>query len=268
MDICCAKYIKMIAYFNQTQIHYIINGNGPSIVLLHGFLLSPTIWIDLVPILSKKNQVIVIDLPGHGKSGCIAEIHTMEMMAEVVNFILEENEITKASFIGHSMGGYISLAFAEKYPSKIKKLVLLNSSSDEDSLERKINRDRAIKVIKHNKEVFIKMAIASLFPEEKQKLYQHYIDKFSKKALEFPVEGIIAAIIGMKIRKDRTSILKSFQGDKYMISGIEDPIISITSSENIANKSNTNLFKVDSGHMSINENIDEIVKIMHFIDFL
>ena len=112
------------------------------------------------------------------------------------------------------------------------------------------------------------MAIASLFPEEKRNQFQHYIDEFSNDALDFPVEGIIATIKGMKIRKDRTSVLKSFQGDKYMISGIEDPIISISSSEKVANESQSKLLKVNSGHMSINENIDEIIKIMHFIDFL
>ena len=258
----------MITYFNQTPIHYTINGNGPCLVLLHGFLLSPSIWVGLAPKLSKKNQVIIIDLPGHGKSGSIAEIHTMELMAEVVNSILIENNIHKANFIGHSMGGYISLAFAEKYPDRINKLVLLNSSTEGDSQLRKLNRDRAIKIIKHNKEAFINMATASLFPEEKRNQFQHYIDNFSKEALDFPVEGIIAAIKGMKIRKDRTSILKSFQGDKYMISGIEDPIVPISSSEKTANESQTKLLKVKSGHMSINENIDEIIKIMYFIDFL
>ena len=258
----------MITYFNQIPIHYTINGNGPCIVLMHGFLLSSSIWVDLIPKFYKKNQVISIDLPGHGKSGCIAETHTMELMAEVVNSILEENNILKASFIGHSMGGYICLAFAEKYPTKINKLVLLNSSSEEDSQERKINRDRAIKILKQNEVVFVKMAIASLFPEEKRNQFQHYIDEFSNDALDFPVEGIIATIKGMKIRKDRTSVLKSFQGDKYMISGIEDPIIPISSSEKVANESQTKLLKVQSGHMSVNENIDEIVEIVYFIDFL
>ena len=258
----------MIAHFNQTPIHYTIKGKGNCIVLLHGFLLSSIIWDDLAPILSEKNKVIIIDLPGHGRSGCIAKTHTMELMADVVNFILEENKIDKASFIGHSMGGYISLAFAEKHPSKVDKLVLLNATSEEDSPERKINRDRAIKIIKHNKDVFIIMAIRSLFPENKQKKYQNLIDTLSKNAISFSTEGIIASIKGMKVRKDRASVLKSFMGKKYMISGIEDQIIPILNSEEIANSSQTKLFKVDSGHMSINENIDEIVKIMHFIDFL
>ena len=258
----------MFTSFNKAQIHYTVSGKGPALVLLHGFLLSPSIWTEIIPKLSKKNQVFTIDLPGHGKSECVAEVHTMELVAEVVHSILEENNIEKANFIGHSMGGYISLAFTEKYPSKIETLVLLNSSSESDSEERKINRDRAIKVIKKNSEIFIKMGIAALFTEKRQGKFQHLIVKFSKEAFKFPVEGIIAAIEGMKIRKDRTSVLKNFKGEKYMISGIEDPIIPISTSEKIANDTKTKLYKVQSGHMSVNENIDEIIKMMYFIDYI
>tara|TARA_B110000046_G_scaffold158079_1_gene169831 strand:+ start:119 stop:895 length:777 start_codon:yes stop_codon:yes gene_type:complete len=258
----------MVSYFNQVPIHYTITGKGASLVLLHGFLLSATIWDELALKLSKKNNVIIIDLPGHGKSGCIAETHTMELMAEVVNFILEENNIDQASFIGHSMGGYISLAFAEKYRSKINTLILLNSSTEEDDPERKIKRDSAIKIIKHHKDVFIKMAIIALFPEDKQNKFQHYIGKYAEEAKSFKAEGIIAAIRGMKNRKDRTSVLTSFKGNKLMISGIEDPLIPFSNSEKISIESQTKLFKVNSGHMSINENIDEIVTVMDLIGYL
>ena len=258
----------MVSYFNQVPIHYTITGKGASLVLLHGFLLSATIWDELALKLSKKNNVIIIDLPGHGKSGCIAETHTMELMAEVVNFILEENNIDQASFIGHSMGGYISLAFTEKYESKVSALILLNSTTEKDSPEKKINRDRFIKIIKYNQEFFVKMAILALFPADKKKEFQHHIDKFTEEAKYLKVDGIIAAIKGMKNRKDRTSVLTSFKGNKFMISGIKDPIIPFSSSRKIANKSHSKLLKVNTGHMSINENINEIVKIMRFIDFL
>ena len=145
----------MITHFNQIPIHYNIIGKGPCIVLLHGFLLSSSIWDELVPILSKKNKVIIIDLPGHGKSGCIAEIHSMELIAEVINFILEKNNINQASFIGHSMGGYISLAFTEKYKSKVNALILLNSTTEKDSAEKKINRDHFIVFNDFNKVISI-----------------------------------------------------------------------------------------------------------------
>ena len=90
----------MVSYFNQVPIYYSIIGKGPSLVLLHGFLLSATIWDELAPKLSKKNKVIIIDLPGHGESGCLAKVHTMELMAEVINFILEKNNIKQISPLG------------------------------------------------------------------------------------------------------------------------------------------------------------------------
>lgn len=258
----------MVSYFNQVPIHYTITGKGPSLVLLHGFLLSATIWDELAPKLSKKNNVIIIDLPGHGESGCVSKIHTMELMAEVVNFILEENNIDQASFIGHSMGGYISLAFAEKYRSKVNTLILLNSSTEEDDPERKIKRDSAIKIIKHHKDIFIKMAIMALFPEDTQIEFQHYIGKYTEEAKSFKAEGIIAAIRGMKNRKDRTSLLTSFEGKKFIISGIENPLIPFSNSEKISIESQTKLFKVGTGHMSVNENIDEIINIMRLIGYI
>lgn len=258
----------MITYFKQIPIHYTIKGEGPCIVLLHGFLLSSFIWIDLVPKLSKKNKVVTIDLPGHGKSGCISETHSMELMAEVVNYILEENNILNASFIGHSMGGYISLAFTEKYKSKVETLVLLNSTTLPDSPERKINRDRAIRIIQNNSQVFIKMAITSLFPENKQTEYTTEIDLFIKEAISFPKKGIIAAIKGMKNRKDLTFVLQNFKGNKYMICGEKDSIVPFNESKKVAKASKAILKNVKSGHMSVNENIEEIIKIMHFIEFL
>jgi len=258
----------MFIKYRNSQIYVKTYGKGPSIVLLHGFLLSSSIWVDLIPELSKKNKVITIDLPGHGKSECVSEIHSMEVMRDVVYSILEKLKIEKASFIGHSMGGYVALAFAEKYPSKTETFVLLNSSTYSDSLERKKNRDQAVKIIQTHKKVFIKMAIATLFPEKEHKKHQRLIDAFSEEAFLFPTEGIIASIKGMKNRLDRSAILKKIKGKKYMISGINDSIIPFSISEKNALETKVMLYKVNSGHMSVNENISKIVKIMYFINFL
>jgi pimeloyl-ACP methyl ester carboxylesterase len=116
-------------------------------LLLHGFLESSTIWSTIVPELSKYNTLVILDLPGHGKSGCIAETHSMELMAEVVHSLLKFLKIKSVSFVGHSMGGYVALAFAEKYEHNIERLVLLNSTTNEDSTERKRNRERSLNII-------------------------------------------------------------------------------------------------------------------------
>ncbi len=93
-------------------------------------------WTEYVELFSKKYRVITIDLLGHGESDSLGYVHEMEENANAVNEVLENLKIEKAIILGHSMGGYVALAFAELYPQKIQKLVLLNSTSKEDSAEK------------------------------------------------------------------------------------------------------------------------------------
>ena len=150
-------------FYKNTKISYSDSGKGGAIVLLHGFLENQKMWQELVPELSKKYRVITIDLLGHGDSGCLGYVHSMEENADVVHSVLSELRIRKAIFVGHSMGGYVALAFAELHPANVKGLVLLNSTSKADSEERKKNRDRAIKAVKKDYMGFIRLSIANLF---------------------------------------------------------------------------------------------------------
>jgi pimeloyl-ACP methyl ester carboxylesterase len=251
----------MILNYNNTPIYYEKHGQGPVVVLIHGFLESSTMWKQLVSALDKTKTLIAIDLPGQGKSGCLGEVHTMEMMAEVVHRILEELGVSKATFIGHSMGGYVALAYAEAHEKTVEALILLNSTTLADSPERKINRDRSLKVINKDAGLYIKMAIDNLFVENTRDQYASEIENLKKEALQFPAEGIKANILGMKIRKDQTSFLKNFNKVKIMISGIQDPLISSESSKTVALQTNSELIMVSGGHMGMIENFNEIVKI-------
>ena len=251
----------MILNYNHTQIYYKLEGRGPAIVLLHGFLESSTMWDRFIPKITGGKTIIVIDLPGHGKSGCISETHSMELMAEVLNSVLKKHKINSATLIGHSMGGYVALAFTELYNHKVDKLILLNSTPAADSEERKQNRDRALKVIAQNSKAFISMAISNLFVESAQDKYASEIQKMKDEAYTFPIEGITAAILGMKNRKDRSFVLKKFDKEKLMICGLKDPLIPYEASKSLALQTKTSLIKVSGGHMSMIENFDEIVKI-------
>jgi len=133
------------------------------VVLLHGFLENHTMWKDLTPDLAQTHRVIAIDLLGHGQSESLGYIHTMEMMADSVAQVLNTLHIDVVTFVGHSMGGYVALAYAEKYPFNVNGICLLNSTPASDSAERKLNRDRAIKAVKHNSKTFVSMAIGNLF---------------------------------------------------------------------------------------------------------
>ncbi len=255
----------MTLRYKNIPIHYETFGNGPAIVLLHGFLESATMWKPLIPQLSKNNLVITMDFPGHGKSGVIAEIHTMELMAEVVDEILQKLQISSASFLGHSMGGYVTLAYVELFSEKVEKIILLNSTPAADSEERKENRNRALKVIDQNPQAYISMAIGNLFAESSREKFSKEIETLKSEAFSFPVEGIKAAIKGMRDRKDRTVVLKDFKKDKHAILAKEDPILPFLEAKKLAELSDASVKIIEGGHMSLIENGDSVAKYLHFI---
>jgi len=256
----------MIHQYHHTPIFYSISGSGPALVLLHGFLESSTMWTYFVPELSKNYTVISIDLPGHGKTGVVDRIHSMELMADVVFDILKERQITVASFIGHSMGGYVALAFAELFPEVIDSLILLNSTTQKDSDDRKFQRDRAINFMEQQKDTIVSLAIANLFTEEARSLYASEIEKLKMEALQFSSQGLVATIKGMRDRKDRTHVLKQFNKKKRIICGSADPIVPLSNSQRISESTSTEIIILNGSHMSWIENRDELVKIMHFVE--
>jgi pimeloyl-ACP methyl ester carboxylesterase len=189
--------------YKNTKISYSDTGKGNAVVLLHGFLENQTMWQDLLLEWSKKNRIITIDLLGHGETECMGYVHTMEDNAEIVQAVLSQLRIRKSIFVGHSMGGYVALAFAEMYPENIKGLVLLNSTSKADSEERKVNRDRAIKAVKKEYATFIRLSIANLFsPDNRERLFDE-IEKVKKEALKTPLQGIVASLEGRYVKTER-----------------------------------------------------------------
>ena len=244
--------------FQDTKINYTISGKGPAVVFLHGFLESSTMWETLIPDISLKHSTICIDLPGHGKTGVLAEIHSMELMAETVQFVLKNLNIKTATFVGHSMGGYVALAYLELFPSNMEKLILLNSTPQADSEERKSNRNRTIKLLSSHPRSYINMAISNLMTAESREKFPKEIEKLKMEANLFPVEGLKASVRGMRDRKDRTEILKNFKGNKIMVLSKEDPILPLEETRNIANYSKTDITEIDGGHMSLIESNETI----------
>ena len=256
----------MTLEFKSSKFDYRLQGSGKAVVLLHGFLENQTMWEPFIPELIKNHTVITIDLPGHGKSDCIGYIHSMELMAEVVNVVLVHEKIEQVTFLGHSMGGYVALAFAERHPQMCSEIILLNSTPKADSAERKENRDRASTLVKKHKDAFLSMAIANLFAEENRKKFAEEIETLKKDALKMKTQGIIAALEGMKIRKDRTRLLKKLTVPKTIISGTLDPIMPVEELEKIAFNCNCQFITWVGGHMSTIENKAEMLKFMHFVE--
>ena len=249
--------MKTILYKN-TKISFTDSGKGTAIVLLHGFLENKKMWTEYVDLFSAKNHVITIDLLGHGESDCLGYVHSMEENANAVHEVLEHLQIEKASIVGHSMGGYVGLAFAELFPKKILKLVLLNSTSKEDTAEKKLNRTRAIKAVKQNYVGFVSLAIANLFSENNRTRLVKEIEKIKEEALKTPLQGIIASLEGMKIRKDREELLHKNLFPVLLILGKKDPVLNYEESIAQIEDTTAELISFDDGHMSAIENKEEL----------
>ena len=257
----------MTIEYKGTPIFFTDTGNGNTVVLLHGFLENSSMWNPFINQLSKKNRVVCIDLLGHGKTGCLGYLHSMELMAEVVEAVLKHLKIRRSILIGHSMGGYVALAFAQKKPNAVKGLCLMNSTASADTEEKKLNRDRGIIAVKQNHNTFIRIAISNLFRPKNRALYSDAILHVIKEAQKTSLQGIIAALEGMKIRKNREALLQNSAYKKMMIISKKDPALNYDSLINQTKNTHVKVVEFPDGHMSHIENKNDLLKeIMHFIE--
>lgn len=237
--------------FRKKNISYTDTGEGKAIVLLHGFTESLKIWTAFSAQLSKKYRVITIDLPGHGKSGRIDNIHSMDLMAEVVRTVLKKAGVGKCLMIGHSMGGYVTLAFAGKYPDMLKGFGLFHSHCFADSKADITGRNRTIAIVDKDKFSFVAQFIPGLFPDEARHTHAGAIEKLVQRASKMDKESVIAAIEGMKSRKDQAVLLKETTLPVLFILGLKDskaPVDRLWEMISLPAVSQTLLLK-NTGHM-------------------
>lgn len=257
--------------FNNSRINYKVEGKSgeKTIVFLHGFTESLDIWDKFSTDLSIHHKIICIDLPGHGKSECLGEIHKMEEMAEVVKKVLDRELVSNCVIIGHSMGGYVSLAFAEKYTDMVKGLGLFHSSPFADTPEAKQGRARVIEIIMKNHTNFLMNFIPDLFAPDNRKKYENEINSLIKKAAQMTAQSIIAAQRGMMEREDKSIVLTMAKYPVLFIAGKMDtriPFEKVTQMI-ILPKEATSLLLHDVGHMGYIESSDKtLYTIKCFVD--
>lgn len=253
--------MEKIHDFLGEKIAYSIQGKGRTIVLIHGFLGSKSLWIPLVSRLKSSFRLISIDLPGHGKSNCVGYLHNMEMLADLVAGILSNLKVRKAVIVGHSLGGYVSLAFAEKYPDKIHGMVLINSTANSDSKERLNSRDQLISIVKRDKTKAVKALVPSFFVGDSIRV-NRLKKKYLKVANLCSTRGIVASIEGMKIRKEREIVLKFAPYPYLFIAGANDPILNpkVLKKQALLGESGAFLELQDSAHMSFMEEEGKVFK--------
>lgn len=237
--------------YKNAKINYNKTGEGPALVLLHGYVESLAIWEEFVPVLSKEFTVVTIDLPGHGKSECYSDVHTMEEMAEVVNLVAFVCCIDKYVVIGHSMGGYVALALAELYPDSILGLGLFHSSALADTPEAANNRLRTIDIIKQNRIGFIANFIPELFAPHLRESLADKIEKNKRIAETITPQGLTACMEGMRVRKSRIHVLVDAKYPVMFIFGKHDSRLPYERAlaQAVLPKHSQILLLTDAGHM-------------------
>lgn len=254
--------------FNSKKIRYYTEGHASHcVVLLHGFLESSLIWEDFSAVFSKSYKVICVDLAGHGESESLAEVNSMNLMADAVVSVLREEKVKSAIVLGHSMGGYVALALADRYSEFCKGMVLLNSTVFADSEEKKADRLRAIRVLEMNPRVFISEAIPNLFAKQNLHLFIEEIELIKKLALLTSTQGAAACLRGMREREDKRSVLSKGRFPVMVLAGKYDNVVPEEKSKEMFGSGTRvqGVILTNSGHMSFIEERDACIH--HLSDF-
>ena len=241
----------------STALHIADSGVGEKcVVLLHGYLESMYVWDDFTPLLTPSVRVITVDIPGHGISEVKGEIHTMEMVADVLHEMLKTLEIEKVTMVGHSMGGYVSLAFCARYPEQLEGLVLLSSSPFPDTELKRENRRREIALVRAGKKDALARVApeAGFAPQNRQRL-KSYIDDLVECVHITEDDGIVALLGGMIERVDQNEMLRKCGVPQLFIMGKHDGYIPVEAAETIiANNPQAQVVWLEnSGHMGFIE---------------
>ncbi len=208
--------------YQQSKIFYQVTGSGKPVMLIHGFGEDGSVWQNQVAALQKQYTLIIPDLPGSGKSELVADM-SIEGMAECIKAIADEEKINTLTILGHSMGGYITLALAEKYPQLLNAFGLVHSSAYADSDEKKETRRKAIEFIKaHSAYEFLKTAIPGLFYQPENNAACEMLVEAGKK---FTAEALIAYYTAMINRPGRTQILNNCTQPVLFIIGQYDKAV-------------------------------------------
>ena len=227
-----------------------------TIVLLHGYLENMLVWEEFVPLLYKELRVITLDIPGHGISEVKGEIHSMDYLADTIALALDKLDIDRATIVGHSMGGYIALAFAERHADRLDGVVLLHSTPYADSDEKRKNRQREISLIKSGKkELLAHSAPEAGFAVENRKRFRTEIEDLQQTVYLTEDGGIIALLNGMIERKAQSEMLHALGKPILFVLGRKDGyIVPEIAEKMVAEHPEANVVWLEnSGHMGFIE---------------
>ncbi len=207
------------------KLHYSEAGTGTPLVLLHGFPLSSAIWRAQREGLSDRCRVVTPDLRGHGKSPAPEGIYEMETMARDVFALLDSLGIGKAVIMGHSMGGYVTLAAAKLAPERFLGLGLISSQAAADTEEARQGRFKLIEKVSAEGGAAVAAAMIPRLFAPGGGTSEAVIEDVRQIILNTPREGIIGALKGMAARENTETLLAKMTVPVLLLAGEKDQII-------------------------------------------
>jgi 2-succinyl-6-hydroxy-2,4-cyclohexadiene-1-carboxylate synthase len=244
-------------------LNFRVEGEGKTIVFLHGFLESISMW-DYLELSKLPCKKVFIDLPGHGKSQLNTNFDapSLRFFADEVILVLNHLQIDYFSVVGHSMGGYVALILKHQL-TRCEKVILLNSNFWADNEQKRKDRVRMADIAFKAKRVLINESIPNLFGNPAD--FKEEIDKLKSEAMEMTSEAIAYASLAMRERSDFSEEVNSNPADYFIIHGEHDGLIPF---EDIASKTKDQsqlYFIPNAGHMAHIENTKKVVELIKFI---
>jgi pimeloyl-ACP methyl ester carboxylesterase len=243
-------------------LNYYESGTGNTLILLHGLPENATLWRYVAPALAAQNHIIIPDLPGSGNSPLPEGPLTVETMAEAVNGLLQELQITDCMLVGHSMGGYVALAMLEQHPNWFHCMAMVHSTAKADSEEKKEQRQKAVQLIrKGGKDEYLKASTEKLFATAFRKAHPKIYEEQLTRSRAMPAEHLALYNEALAARPDRTQLLSTSKVPFQWILGDADEIIpldDVLSQVALAEMAFLSLYK-EVGHLSMIETPERLV---------
>ncbi len=209
-----------------TTVAYVEAGSGQPIVMLHGYCGSRRYWDDVLPLIASHGRIIAPDLRGHGASSAAEGVYSMELLADDLAALLDELKVSQVNLFGHSLGGYIALAFADRYPERLLTLGLVHSTSFPDGEAAQENRLKAAETIRTGGITpFVDGLIPKLFTASNRMSKTELLQKAKEIGYGTSIEGAAGCALGMRERPDRTRILEKLDVPILLLAGELDEVI-------------------------------------------
>jgi pimeloyl-ACP methyl ester carboxylesterase len=249
----------MMTLVNGRKMAYKDEGKGPALLFIHGFPLNRESWSKQVDGLSASHRVIVPDLSGFGASEAGPGMTSMKGFAEDLFSLCQQLQTGPVVVVGHSMGGYIALAFAKAYPMFLSGLVLVSTKAGADSPEAAQTRRETAKKVQAE-------GIGSVVEAMAPKMLaatnsdQHMAQAVLDIMWSASPKGVENALLGMAARPDEREHLQGIQVPTLVVTGADDTIVPPQESVTMADA-------IPDAHLVVIPHAGHLVAFEHSIAF-